>query len=79
MELIKKIFKKLFLLLINFYQVCISPLFGSCCRFTPSCSEYTKIAISRFGILKGIKLGFNRIKRCRPGGGYGYDPVPEKI
>lgn len=72
-----KIASKIGILFINFYQSCISPLFPSCCRFHPTCSEYGKIAIGRFGIIKGSFLTFRRILRCRPGGGNGYDPVPE--
>ena len=62
--------------LIRFYQSAISPLFPSCCRFVPSCSEYGRIAVERFGAKRGLWLTAKRIIRCRPGGGYGYDPVP---
>ena len=48
------------------------------CRYTPTCSEYMKISIDRYGCFKGLKLGIKRILRCNPIGGYGYDPVPEK-
>ncbi len=48
------------------------------CRFTPTCSEYTKQAILKYGSIKGLKLGLKRIKRCVPWGEYGYDPVPEE-
>ena len=75
----KKVAKKTALLLINIYKTAISPLFPSCCRFTPTCSEYAKIAIERFGIKEGIKLAIKRISRCRPNSDYGFDPVPEKI
>lgn len=61
---------------IRFYQAAISPLFPSCCRFTPTCSEYGIIAIRRYGLLRGGFLTAKRILRCRPGGPYGYDPVP---
>ncbi|MFQ6778058.1 MAG: membrane protein insertion efficiency factor YidD [Alphaproteobacteria bacterium] len=63
---------------INFYQNAISPIIGGkyACRFTPTCSQYTKDAILKYGIFKGIWLGIKRISRCRPGGGFGYDPVP---
>ena len=63
--------------LVRMYQKCISPVIGgkNACRFTPSCSEYTKQAIIKYGAVRGIYMGIRRIMRCRPGGGYGYDPV----
>ncbi|MCH4220517.1 MAG: membrane protein insertion efficiency factor YidD [Eggerthellaceae bacterium] len=64
---------------ILFYRSVISPVFPSCCRFVPTCSEYGLIAFKRFGFIQGFKLTFKRILRCHPGGSYGYDPVPEHI
>ncbi|MDO4841123.1 MAG: membrane protein insertion efficiency factor YidD [Phoenicibacter congonensis] len=75
----KSLGKKIAILVIRFYQVAISPLFPSCCRFTPSCSEYAKIAIERFGLKEGGKLAIKRISKCRPHSDYGYDPVPERL
>jgi len=46
------------------------------CRFTPSCSEYAKIAIQRYGLVKGIWMGLKRIARCNPFFPGGHDPVP---
>ena len=67
--------KKIVILLIRAYQ--IMPFAShKMCRFTPTCSEYMIEAIDRFGVIEGIKLGTKRIKRCHPGGGFGYDPVP---
>ncbi len=69
--------KKVCIFFINCYQ--ILPLAShKMCRFTPSCSEYTKQAIERFGVIKGIKLGVKRILKCHPKGSFGYDAVPEK-
>lgn len=69
--------KKVLIKLIKLYQ--ITPIHThSLCRFTPTCSEYTKIAMERFGVIKGLILGIKRIFRCRPFGKYGIDNVPEK-
>lgn len=69
--------KKLVNFFITLYQKFISPSLGANCRFHPSCSEYTKEAVNRFGVIKGLKLGMNRIHRCSPENPeFGYDPVP---
>lgn len=65
-----------FILLIKIYQLLISPLFPSSCRYTPTCSHYTLEALKKYGLLKGSWLGIKRISRCHPWGGSGYDPVP---
>jgi len=65
-----------FVLLIKIYQLGISPLLGSQCRFTPTCSQYAKEALQKHGVFKGIWLTINRIIRCNPWGGHGHDPVP---
>lgn len=65
--------------MIRFYQIAISPMFPSCCRYTPTCSEYGLQAVRRYGLLRGSWLAAKRILRCRPGGGVGYDPVPEQF
>ena len=66
------------ILLVRAYQVVLSPLFGDCCRFTPSCSNYMIEALNVHGAVKGTLLGLWRILRCHPWGDYGYDPVPAK-
>lgn len=76
MNMLKKIFGFPFVLLVRFYQVCISPLKPASCRFTPTCSQYMLQAIRKYGPLKGIWLGAKRLLRCHPWGGSGYDPVP---
>lgn len=66
----------LLLLPIRFYQRCISPLTPPSCRFTPTCSEYARQALIKYGPVKGLYLAVRRILRCHPWGGSGYDPVP---
>ena len=67
--------KNILLFLISIYQK-ISRLTPAVCRFYPTCSEYTKQAILKYGVLKGCWLGVKRICRCHPYNDGGYDPVP---
>jgi len=67
-----------FVLLVRLYQVALSPLLPSACRYTPTCSQYTIEALQTHGLVKGGWLGAKRILSCNPWGGKGYDPVPEK-
>lgn len=70
------IMKEFFVKSIEFYQKYIGPIKGNTCRFYPTCSEYTKEAIIKYGIFKGSWLGIKRILRCNPFNPGGYDPVP---
>lgn len=68
-----------------FYQKIISPLIHyvtshffashSSCRFTPTCSQYSRTAIRKYGIIRGGGLSLKRILRCHPFSPGGYDPV----
>ena len=64
--------------LVKSYQFIISPLFPPTCRYTPTCSHYMIDALKIWGPVKGLWLGIKRIASCRPGGGHGHDPVPQK-
>jgi putative membrane protein insertion efficiency factor len=63
---------------IRVYQWAISPLFGSRCRYYPSCSEYAAQAIGRFGILRGLILAGWRVLRCNPWSPGGIDHVEDQ-
>jgi len=58
--------RKTGILLINFYQKRISRFLGKRCIFYPTCSEYTKTAILKYGLIIGSIIGFMRIIRCNP-------------
>ncbi len=67
--------RNFFIKLISFYQKNISGFKNPSCVFYPTCSEYTKEAIQKYGSLKGLYLGFRRILRCHPWQKKHIDPV----
>ena len=70
--------KKLFIYLIEIYQKYISKFLESKnirCKFYPTCSEYTKQAIEKYGVIRGCMLGSVRILKCNPFSKGGYDPL----
>ncbi len=69
---------------IRFYQQTVSPDHGllgkilfpfGCCKFKPTCSEYTYQAIEKYGVIKGGLKGLGRILRCNPFSRGGDDPL----
>lgn len=76
-------FKTILIKLIDIYQRLFSfdhsfwarPEKFRVCIYSPSCSEYTKQAIEKYGSLKGSFMGFKRVLRCNPFAKGGYDPV----
>lgn len=70
--------KKIGILFITFYKKYISPIlscFGIKCKYYPTCSEYTKQAITKYGFFKGSFKGIIRILKCNPFSKGGYDPL----
>lgn len=67
------------LAMIRLYQRGVSPGLGVNCRYEPTCSRYAYEAIERHGPARGVWLAAKRLGSCRPGGGSGYDPVPDVI
>ena len=62
--------------LLRLYRYAISPMLGPCCRFHPSCSEYSQQAIMAHGLGRGSYLTLRRLLRCNPWHPGGHDPVP---
>ena len=67
------------ILLIRVYQLIVSPMLGSNCRFMPTCSEYALESLKVYGLIKGTYLTIKRIGKCHPWGSNGYDPIPTKM
>ena len=70
--------KRLLIGFVRIYQKTGSRMKPACCRFYPSCSDYTIEAIEKHGIVYGLWLSFRRICRCHPWNPGGYDPVPDR-
>jgi len=64
----------LVILLVRFYQLAISPMLGSNCRFHPTCSAYFIEAVNKYGFVRGTARGVVRIARCNPWFEGGHDP-----
>lgn len=62
--------KKIIIFFIDLYKLVFSNtlvfLFGGGCRFTPTCSEYSKEAVNQYGALKGTMLSIKRVLKCHP-------------
>lgn len=75
--------QKIAIAAIKAYQKTLSPDHGffsflfpyGVCRFTPTCSEYCRQAIEKYGLTKGFFIGARRVLRCTPGHECGHDPV----
>ncbi|MDD5771104.1 MAG: membrane protein insertion efficiency factor YidD [Candidatus Omnitrophica bacterium] len=67
---------RLAIILIAAYQRYLRPAIPASCRFEPSCSEYTRQAIEKYGLIKGVFKGLVRLSHCHPfSGRSGYDPL----
>jgi hypothetical protein len=69
----------LLIALITVYRYTLSAFIGRTCRYLPTCSEYALTAIRKHGPWPGFWLALFRVSRCRPGGGSGFDPVPDDL
>ena len=70
----------MYLFMVEQYQQYGRPLLHGyiVCRFQPSCSVYSIMAVKRHGFINGLFLTFDRLLRCRDSVPRGTrDPVPE--
>ena len=68
--------KYILVFFIALYQKLLSPWLPSACRYTPTCSQYAKEALLRYGLFRGLVLAVKRLARCHPFHAGGFDPVP---
>lgn len=81
MKTLNRVMKKVVIGTLVLYKFIVSPcltrLFGGGCRYQPTCSNYSREAIEKFGIFHGLRLSLLRLFRCNPfSKSFGYDPVP---
>jgi putative membrane protein insertion efficiency factor len=67
--------KFLVLDLLGIYKAIVSPFLPPACRFEPTCSEYARQAVEKYGAVRGTWMGLKRILRCQPLCKGGHDPV----
>ncbi len=77
MAAIGTVMRAVLIAFIRVYQLFFSPLLGNHCRFYPSCSQYAREAVERYGVIRGVWLAIRRVLRCHPWHPGGFDPVPE--
>ncbi len=75
----QKLLRQVLTIPIVLYQWIISPFFPSHCNYHPTCSEYTRQAIQRHGLIRGLTMGLMRIGRCSARFAGGSDPVPDRF
>jgi putative membrane protein insertion efficiency factor len=66
---------KLIVAILRFYKLALSPMLPSACRYYPSCSDYMRQAVEKYGPVRGVWMGIKRIARCHPFHQGGLDPV----
>jgi putative membrane protein insertion efficiency factor len=67
--------RKLIVAILRLYKLALSPTLPSACRYYPSCSDYMRQAVEKYGPARGVWMGIKRIARCHPFHQGGLDPV----
>ena len=68
--------KSLILAILDLYRLAARPFLPRACRFYPSCGDYAREAVVRYGVLEGARLSATRLARCHPFNPGGLDAVP---
>ncbi len=55
------------------YKRWLSPLLPPACRYSPTCSEYARLALLEQGLWRGTASATARLMRCQPFGAGGID------
>lgn len=56
--------KRAIIWLVHFYQNKAPDEVRLQCVFEPSCSEYMILAVEKYGVIRGVFKGINRLRRC---------------
>jgi putative membrane protein insertion efficiency factor len=67
--------RKLIVAILRLYKQVVSPVLPSACRYYPSCSDYMREAVEKYGPARGLWMGVKRLARCHPFHSGGLDPV----
>jgi putative membrane protein insertion efficiency factor len=67
--------RKLIVATLRLYKQVVSPVLPSACRYYPSCSDYMRQAVEKYGPVRGLWMGIKRLARCHPFHAGGLDPV----
>ena len=68
--------QRVLIAVLRWYKFGVSPWLPSACRFYPTCSDYMRQAIEKYGVAKGVWMGSKRLAKCHPLHAGGLDPVP---
>ena len=77
-NLFLRILTLILICLIRIYQLIISPILKTNCRFIPTCSQYSLESIKEYGPFVGLYMSTKRILSCHPLGKSGYDPIKKR-
>lgn len=56
--------KKIIITLVQIYQRWAPDGIRNKCRYEPSCSQYMIQAVNKYGVIRGVSKGIDRLRRC---------------